>query len=282
METDVSSLHRDVDFLLAQLGEALDAEGKAMHFDASLDVDYNRQAVAVDGGTSNPSKHSEQKKHKSKYEQEREQFNVKKKEGWFKRIGSTFMKDTKAELLRQIVGMKSDLYDLEKFLDIHPGNANGEEVGEEYITEALEALDELRSLLLRPVENEEYEKKKRRGVGGPATDLKPDEIEARNTVSGKLATMERFADDLFNDREEKELERFNEKREKERMEVERLAMVKEEIRKLQSKRIISCLDKVAQADVDFDVPQYPCYVMRLSTLLEKGEEIAALEHEKRR
>ena len=91
--------------------------------------------------------------------------------------------------------------------------------------------------------------------------------------------MERFADDLFNDREEKELERFNEKREKERMEVERLAMVKEEIRKLQSKRIISCLDKVAQADVDFDVPQYPCYVMRLSTLLEKGEEIAALEHE---
>ena len=109
--------------------------------DVVLAVAEAGRAVAVDGGTSNPSKHSEQKKHKSKYEQEREQFNVKKKEGWFKRIGSTFMKDTKAELLRQIVGMKSDLYDLEKFLDIHPGNANGEEVGEEYITEALEALD---------------------------------------------------------------------------------------------------------------------------------------------
>merc|ERR1712046_190639 len=48
-ESDVSSLHRDVNFLLAQLDEARNFEKNTKHLGGILDADYGRHALHKSG-----------------------------------------------------------------------------------------------------------------------------------------------------------------------------------------------------------------------------------------
>jgi hypothetical protein len=267
LETDIGSMHRDVEFLMSQLAQARDLDKMNLRFEAPSGFDFHEHALPSDRF------HDRNNMKVSTHRTKLDLSMVKKKEVWISRIGGTFLVDEPSPLEAQIVVLKVQLRELGEFLKLHPGNDNGEGVGDEHLVAVGAALDELARILVRTKSARNVQKGVHKSL------LTPEEITARQNAQDKMHAMKRFGDELYEDRESRELFVYDEKVRTKKEESERRVRAKKEIMRLRKSRVTNfCEAPLHEGDVSFDKPGYPCYVMRLSTLIEKGLEIMNLEH----